>query len=334
MDEDNYCIYKHTSPSGKSYIGMTKQGEKRFGKDGNGYKNQKKFYNAIKKYGWNNFQHEIIEDHLSFEQACFGEQMYIEIYDSIDNGYNIYVGGEGAQEVGNKPIVQLLPSLEPVNIFKSVSYCTKELGFKSFTTVSNWCKDNQIHCGYYWRFLEDCKDIDVDSSKFYGDFVNPQYLDFDPYSDKLDKLHFAKPGKRSNGKKKINQYTMQGQYIRTWDSIKEAALYYNMPNDSPITRAIKNNFNCFGYRWKYYDGNIENITPNITKNKRILQFDKNGLFLKEFPNAHIAELETGVKKGNICRVCNGERASSGGYIWKYKENMSDADLDKMLAELD
>ena len=46
MTEENYCIYKHTSPSGKSYIGITKQGKKRFGKDGNGYKKQRKFYNA------------------------------------------------------------------------------------------------------------------------------------------------------------------------------------------------------------------------------------------------------------------------------------------------
>ena len=62
MTKDNYSIYKHTSPSGKSYIGITKQGKKRFGKDGNGYKKQRKFYNAIQKYGWDNFKHEIIED--------------------------------------------------------------------------------------------------------------------------------------------------------------------------------------------------------------------------------------------------------------------------------
>lgn len=67
MTKDNYSIYKHTSPSGKSYIGITKQGKKRFGKDGNGYKKQRKFYNAIQKYGWDNFKHEIIEDNLSFE---------------------------------------------------------------------------------------------------------------------------------------------------------------------------------------------------------------------------------------------------------------------------
>lgn len=151
MTKDNYSIYKHTSPSGKSYIGITKQGKKRFGKDGNGYKKQRKFYNAIQKYGWDNFEHEIIEDNLSFEQACFGEQLYIEIYDSINNGYNIAIGGEGVQEIGNRKVVQLSQDLKPVNIFKSVSYCSDVVGFKSITTISNWCNDGKTSL---WILLE------------------------------------------------------------------------------------------------------------------------------------------------------------------------------------
>lgn len=51
MTKDNYSIYKHTSPSGKSYIGITKQGKKRFGKDGNGYKKQRNFIMLFKNMG-------------------------------------------------------------------------------------------------------------------------------------------------------------------------------------------------------------------------------------------------------------------------------------------
>ena len=60
--ENNYCIYKHTNLiNGKVYIGQTCQlPEKRFGKNGNGYKGCRYFYNAIECYGWNNFKHEII----------------------------------------------------------------------------------------------------------------------------------------------------------------------------------------------------------------------------------------------------------------------------------
>ena len=51
----------------------------------------------------------------------------------------------------------------------------------------------------------------------------------------------------------------------------------------------------------------------------ILQFSKNGEFIAEYPSTREAEIQTGCNRGNICLCCKGERKSSGGYIWKYKE---------------
>ena len=49
--ERNYTVYLHTSPSGKYYVGITGTSiEKRWKKNGEGYKNQV-FYKAIEKYG-------------------------------------------------------------------------------------------------------------------------------------------------------------------------------------------------------------------------------------------------------------------------------------------
>lgn len=56
----NYCVYKHTSPSNKVYIGITSQEPERRWKNGNGYKKNLYFTKAIKKYGWDNFAHEIL----------------------------------------------------------------------------------------------------------------------------------------------------------------------------------------------------------------------------------------------------------------------------------
>ncbi len=111
---------------------------------------------------------------------------------------------------------------------------------------------------------------------------------------------------------------MDGVFIKTWDSIIEAVEYYNMPNDSTIIRAIKNNFNCFGYRWKYYNNDTSNILPNITKNRGILQLDLEGNLLREFKNSTEAEMETGVSKKSITNVCKNRKKSAYGYIWRYK----------------
>ena len=62
-----------------------------------GYYNHKKFYAAIKKYGWDNFSHDILFTGLSEEQACQKEQELIQFYDSKNKGYNLTDGGEGTK---------------------------------------------------------------------------------------------------------------------------------------------------------------------------------------------------------------------------------------------
>ena len=75
MKENNYTVYMHKNKiNGKVYIGITYQNVKyRWRKNGEGYKKQK-FYNAIKKYGWDNFEHIILFENLTFEEACLKEQ--------------------------------------------------------------------------------------------------------------------------------------------------------------------------------------------------------------------------------------------------------------------
>lgn len=96
---NNYYVYKHTSPSKKVYIGITNQiPERRWRKDGSGYRQNTRFYNAIKKYGWDSFQHEILFKNLSKEDACKKEIELISEYNSYlnDFGYNQSLGGEHA----------------------------------------------------------------------------------------------------------------------------------------------------------------------------------------------------------------------------------------------
>ena len=92
---DNYTVYKHTSPIGKVYIGITKMNPIRRWSDGKGYKRCTHFYNAIIKYGWDNFRHEILYTGLSREEAEYKEKELIRKYKSTntDFGYNIQQGG-------------------------------------------------------------------------------------------------------------------------------------------------------------------------------------------------------------------------------------------------
>ena len=97
-----WTIYRHVNKiNGKCYVGITCQRwvKCRWGSDGHGYNQpgQKKFWAAIVKYGWNNFDHEILEQGIKTpEEANAREKFWIEHFDSFKHGYNGTIGGSGA----------------------------------------------------------------------------------------------------------------------------------------------------------------------------------------------------------------------------------------------
>lgn len=89
---NNICIYKHTSPSGKVYIGQTNQKPEYRWDNGKGYKSGY-FYCAIKKYGWDNIKHEVLFTGLDQLNADIIEEDLIYYYKQIGKSYNLANGG-------------------------------------------------------------------------------------------------------------------------------------------------------------------------------------------------------------------------------------------------
>lgn len=94
-----YSVYKHTTPNGKVYIGITSTSVEKRWNDGKGYARHPYFYNAIKKYGWDNIEHTILFENLTKEEACKKEKELINRYKSNqhDYGYNMTTGGESCE---------------------------------------------------------------------------------------------------------------------------------------------------------------------------------------------------------------------------------------------
>ena len=101
MINDNYMVYMHTSPNNKRYIGITSQKpERRWRKNGDGYKDNSYFWRAIQKYGWDNFKHDILFYNLTKKEAEQKEVELISYYNSndVNFGYNMSVGGESGSK--------------------------------------------------------------------------------------------------------------------------------------------------------------------------------------------------------------------------------------------
>lgn len=95
---DKYTVYRHKNKvNNKQYIGITKQNppSNRWGNGGSNYSKSPHFWSAIQKYGWNNFEHEILYSDLTKEEACQKEIELIRQFKTQDKkyGYNVFKGG-------------------------------------------------------------------------------------------------------------------------------------------------------------------------------------------------------------------------------------------------
>ena len=97
-EERKYCVYIHTNRiNGKKYVGQTVNGNRPHKRwyNGNGYIRSPYFYKAIQKYGWDNFDHEVVANGLTAQVADDLEKLLISQFDTMnpDKGYNLEPGG-------------------------------------------------------------------------------------------------------------------------------------------------------------------------------------------------------------------------------------------------
>lgn len=97
MKKQKYSVYCHTAPNGKKYIGITSKAPEERWLNGRGYQQNRHFFGAIRKFGWENIKHEVLLTDLSEEEAKAEEKRLIALYDTTDQskGYNHTHGGDG-----------------------------------------------------------------------------------------------------------------------------------------------------------------------------------------------------------------------------------------------
>jgi len=118
--KENGVVYLLTClVSGKQYVGQTWDYEKRMGKYRRGHcKDQRAIYNAIAKYGWNNFTAvKIVQGIQTKDLLGKIETAYIKAFNTISpHGYNLTTGGDGG-----KPCAETKAKLRALNLGKMLS---------------------------------------------------------------------------------------------------------------------------------------------------------------------------------------------------------------------
>ena len=261
MSEDLYCVYKHTSPNNKVYIGITRTSPERRWCNGYGYYHNEYFYKAIKKYGWDNFTHEILFDGLTKECACQIERDLILAYKSNDPmyGYNLTDGGEAGTHYSQVSIERM--SKSKIGMYageknprygKKVSEETREKIRSAL--IGKFAGDRNPN---YGRPMSDEQKALISKAKTGKHY--PKLSD----SVKNSPLCIAEREKRM---KPILQYTRDGEFIKRWESAPEAseALIGFRRGQSNICSCANGNLKtAYGFVWRYESDMNVNIKDVI-----------------------------------------------------------------------
>lgn len=232
MDENIYKIYMYTNIiNNKKYIGRTKNSLiQRSGKNGNKYYSCVYFGNAIKKYGWENFQPEILEDGLSYEEACEKEEYYIKKYETNNHlkGYNLHKGGEG-------PTKECLQKMRE-------SHLNKHLSEEHRRKISESLGQGVNNVNYGRKHTDEMKRKNSEAKK--GE-KHPNWGKHLKQETK-DKI-------REKVSKPIYQCDLENNIIKRWDNGYDPARFYDVSIAS-INSCVCRNENggqhtSLGYKW-------------------------------------------------------------------------------------
>lgn len=275
-----YCVYKHTCPNGKSYIGITKQKTwERWGR-GSGYATQF-FGKAVAKYGWDNITHEILFDGLTLEEANAKESEMIKKYDTHNpqKGYNLTDGGDGIK-----------------------GYVATEEAKKAMSERAKrmWADPDKR------KYLENhLREI---SQK------NKGRKQSEEHKKKVAEFHSIK----------VDQYSMDGIFITTHNSLMDAARSFGLLENTLLVRCCQGKRkSAYGFIWKYHGEELtkEEIAYRNSRKERIVPVvmcDGEWNEIKTFPNAITAQKELGISNRGIWSACQTGRMCKG-YRWRYAD---------------
>lgn len=123
-------------------------------------------------------------------------------------------------------------------------------------------------------------------------------------------------------KRRVYQFSLDGNYIRSYSSAGEAAIAISTDNIESVKFSIKNCclgyiYSSQGYYWSYFKEfiNKEDFDCNIKRRrKKIAQYTLSGKFLRYFNNIQEARIETGLY--NIYYAIR-NKASVGNFQWRW-----------------
>lgn len=292
MENRNFTVYYHVFPNGKKYVGITcLEVEKRW-RNGNGYHGQP-VYNAIKKYGWDNIEHNIYLINLTHEEANKLEHQLIHDWDTLiinGKGYNVstaeyYNNGD----VGRKEVSQYDIKGNLIKTYRSIREASYGVHALSDTSICECCNGHiSISNGFQWRFGHELE-------------IEPLVL--------LPKM-----------KLRIDKFDLQGNYIASFNNATEAGRTCSDNKNAHIhiiEVCLGKRHYAYGYQWRYSFKDNNDCGIILPKGLEVSIYSLTGELIATFESIREAVRQTGISRDTIQEQCRKNRTTASEYYFSY-----------------
>lgn len=281
-----YYIYCHTFPNGKRYIGITRTSPKRRWGKGRNYNTCPLMDRAVRKYGWENIKHEVIDTAESREEAEVKERQYIEQFmsDQPEHGYNILPGGD----VATNPLTEEI-RYKLGNGQRGRSRTDEEKSRISAGVRETFSRpDSNGHLGMHH----------ADSAR-----------------QKMSKSQTERWSKdqslREAASERMRQRMSDPEFRA--EVTENLSRYRRKPGEWTMSEEAKAKIGAHNLgKW---------VGDKSPCSKPVLQYDRDGNFIRRWSNASEVERAGIASRSNVAKCCRGvpHVKTVGGFVWRFED---------------
>jgi len=157
--------------------------------------------------------------------------------------------------------------------------------------------------------------------------INPDHLEIGTIQDNSNDM--VERGRHKQGRelRPVAEIDKNRNIIKKYKSLYEVMLEYNFKSSTHVMEVCQGKrLYCKNKLYRYLDGDGNIIEPEniLTKEKGenrkrpIIQMDESNNKIKRFDSIKDASEYLHISKGDICRVCKGDRKRAGGFKFSYE----------------